>query len=327
MAYDEEIYRKISDEYDNIRAVCENERQRRIEQVYDKIPRIRDIKNEINAAGAENVRRIFSEPSKKDYYNGLLREQIQSLESEKRAILEKNGIPLDFDKPVYRCAECEDTGYINGKKCRCFEQKLINAMYSVSNIEKILKEQNFETFSFRYFSRTRGENGMSELEKMTKIYDECVRFCAEFDVPGKSLLFFGGTGTGKTFLSSCIAKRLIDSGKTVVYMRAARLFSMYEDYRFGRSDEMKMMLDRVYSADLVIIDDLGAEMKSKNAFSFFLELMNERMQSGKKMIISTNFTMSELTANYSSRFSSRIYEYFNPLHFTGEDIRLKKVLE
>lgn len=320
MSYNEQIYKKILQDYDNIRAVCENKRQQKISEVYEKIPRIKEIKNEINIAGADNVRRIFAEPSKKDYYNSCLREKINQLESEKKSLLLSAGIPIDFDKPVHECNMCEDTGYINGKKCRCFEQKLINEMYSVSNIEKILKEQNFDTFSFKYFKS--GE----ELDRMIKIHDECVRFCDNFDMDGKSMLFFGKTGTGKTFLSSCIAKKLIDMGKTVVYMRASTLFSMYEDYRFGRSDEMKSMMDKLKNADLVIIDDLGTEMKTKTSFSFFLELMNERIQASKKMIINTNFNMSELTKEYSSRFSSRIYEYFNPIQFVGEDIRLKKVM-
>lgn len=320
MSYNEQIYKKILQDYDNLRAVCEEKRQRRISEVYAEIPRIEQIKNEINIAGADNVRRIFADPSKKDYYNAQLRETINRLESEKKALLLSAGISADFDKPIYECAECGDTGYVNGKKCKCFEQKLINEMYSVSNIESLLKEQNFDTFTYKYFKL--GE----EAERMIKIHDECVRFCEEFDNGGKSLLFYGKTGTGKTFLSSCIAKKLIDMGKTVVYMRASTLFAMYEDYRFGRSDEMKSMTDKLKNADLVIIDDLGTEMKTKTSFSFFLELMNERIQSSKKMIINTNFNMGELTKEYSSRFSSRIYEYFNPLQFVGDDIRLKKIM-
>ena len=324
MSYNEQIYKKILQDYENIRTSCKNERQRRIDQVYALVPRLAEIRAEINMAGAENVRRIYEDPSKKDYYNECLKKKIYALESEKKILLLSHKLPLDFDMPIYECAQCEDTGYVDGKKCRCFEQKLINEMYSVSNIEKILKEQNFDTFSFRYFAA--GE----ELERMKKIHEECLRFCAEFDKDGKSLLFYGKTGTGKTFLSSCIAKKLIDMGKTVVYIRASTLFSMYEDYRFRRSadlDEMRVMMDRLKNADLVIIDDLGTEMKTKNSFSFFLELMNERIQSSKKMIINTNFNMTELTNEYSSRFSSRIYEYFSPLQFTCEDIRLKKLMD
>ena len=323
MGYDEDIYRKIADEYKQTRDAMENERRRRIEAVYETVPRIKEIRSLINAAGAENVRRVFADPSKKAVYNADLKKRINELENEKRSILTEKGIPLDYDAPRYKCDLCEDTGYIDGKKCVCFEQRLINEMYSMSNIDKILREQNFETFSFKFFSKDIYIDGETEYDRMKKIYDLCFDYCLNFDDNKKSFLFYGESGSGKTFMSSCIAKKLIDSGKTVVYMRASRLFMMYEDYRFGRSDKMRVIFDRLSRADLVIIDDLGTEIQNKSTVPFFLELMNERMQSGKKMIISTNLNPSDLSKNYTPRFTSRIYEFFMPLHFVFSDIRVK----
>lgn len=337
MGYDEQIYAKINAEYEDMRAQAERERIRRVEYAYKLVPRLEEIRDEINAAGLANIGAILSKSGKKQGLESIgsiikskngdkesFEQKIKRLEEEKKRLLIENRIPLDFDKPVYKCEMCSDTGYINGKRCRCMEQKLINEMYSVSNIENVLREQNFDTFSFRYFSDKVGTDGISELERMNLIHSKCLDYCKNFDSKTKSLLFFGNTGTGKTFLSSCIAKYLIDSGKTVVYMRAARLFSMYEDYRFGRSDEMRVMIDRIQNADFLIIDDLGAEVQNKNTIPFFLELLNERMQYGKKMLISTNFSVSELSEMYSKRFTSRLYEYFMMMHFVGGDIRVRK---
>lgn len=337
MGYDEKIYQKINADYERLRANAEKKRAERVEEVYKRIPRLEQIHTEINRAGPENIGRILSEKRKglekagdiikSGAENAKFEEKIRRLENEKNLLLDQYGIPRDFDKPVYSCSACSDTGYVNGQRCRCMQQRLINEMYAVSNIEKTLKEQNFDTFEFKYFSTEPLADGVSELEKMQVYYSRCLEYCKNFDNATKSLLFHGKPGTGKTFLSSCIAKYLIDHGKTVVYMRAAKLFAMYEDYRFGRSDEMRVMIDRIQNADFLIIDDLGAELQNKSTVPFFLELLNERMQYEKKMLISTNLTFKELTNTYSDRFTSRLYEYFNIIHFIGEDIRYKKIKE
>ena len=213
------------------------------------------------------------------------------------------------------------------KKCVCLKQKLINEAYSRSNLGKILQKQNFDTFTFEYYSKEKVEgHELSPYANMVKIYDKCKSFCDNFDNMEKGLLFYGSPGLGKTFLSSCIAKDLMDKGKTVIYTRATKLFSLYEEYRFGKSDN-KEAIDDIYNADLLIIDDLGSEMQSKNNFSFLFDVICERMAEGKKIIINTNLNIAELEKVYSTRFTSRIYEFFLPLRFYGRDIRIQKMVK
>ena len=138
------------------------------------------------------------------------------------------------------------------------------------------------------------------------------------------MVFYGPTGLGKTFLSGAVAKELMDRGKTVVYLRAARLFSVYEDYKFGRNTD-KNVIDNIYNTDLLIIDDLGTEVQDKKNLSFLFDVVNERTANGKKIIISTNLEISEITKLYSMRFTSRLYEYFMMYRFYGEDIRIQKL--
>ena len=122
-----------------------------------KFREVAEIDREIFQCGMENTKRIFKNPDKADEYNRDFKENLRKLENEKSNLLKVNGISADYNKYKYKCENCSDTGYYkNGKKCQCFKQKLINAAYSVSNIEETIKTQNFDTFSFDYlFKRCR----------------------------------------------------------------------------------------------------------------------------------------------------------------------------
>lgn len=324
---DEKTLNKIMSEYEDLRINAANDRKRRIEEVNSHFPRIAEIDREIFKRGLDNTSNILKNPEKSSEYNSDFKKNLKRLTDEKNQIMRENNIPADYDKYKYVCSDCNDTGYDeNGRKCKCFKQKLINEAYSMSNMAEIVKKQNFDTFSFDYYSKQTAENSMSPYENMVKIYNNCKRFCENFDNETKGLVFYGPTGLGKTFLSSAIAKELMDNGKTVVYVRATKLFSINEDYKFGRNTD-KSVIDNIYNADLLIIDDLGTEPFNKNNLSFIFDVVNERTAEGKKIIINTNLPISEITQMYSMRFTSRLYEYFMLYKFFGEDIRIQKLRE
>lgn len=318
--------KKIAEEYEKLRIRRSDEKRERVNEVYFKYPEIKKIDKTIYELGAENVKNIIKSPSDADTLNSEYKKKFEKLKSERKKMIEENGIDPQFDSIKYDCEKCRDTGFTdNGERCVCFRKKLIKYRYSKSNLSENLERENFEFFSFDYYSKEK-PNGVnvSPFENMKKIYDRAVNFCDNFDNEKKGLVFYGGTGLGKTFLSSCIAKRLMDNGKTVIYMRASRLFSMYEEYRFNRLEDEDMIND-IYSADLLIIDDLGTEAQTKNNMSFLFELINERINTDKKIIINTNYSMTELTKIYSQRLTSRIYEHFLVYGFYGEDIRILKL--
>lgn len=324
MKYDAELINRILQEYEDIRALNRARHYHRIDEVYNKVPRIKEIDDETRAVGSSVTANILANPDKSQEYKAKMKESFARLRAEKEQLLAENGFSSDYMDMVYTCSMCEDTGYIGGARCRCFEQKLINEAYMNSNLMMVIKEQNFERFSFDYYNDTAIEpDGVSPLSRIKDIYAICRKFSADFENYPKSLLFYGGSGLGKTFLSSCIAKEVLDSGKTVIYTGATRLFSLYEDYKFGRT-KADSMIEKSYETDLLIIDDLGTEFRSKATEPFLFDLMNSRLLNGKKLIISTNYNMNELTSIYSTRFTSRVYEFFTPLKFLGEDIRVKK---
>ena len=280
--------KKIMDEYENLRALKEDERRARVEKIYGDFPEIKDIDRKIYESGAENVKNIIKSPEKSDELNREYKNKFEALKDKRKKIIEENGIDPKFDEVKYTCKKCLDTGFLpNGKRCSCFNQRLINYRYKRSNLSEILERENF-------------------------------------DSEEKGLVFYGAAGLGKTFLSSCIAKELMDSGKTVVYLNAPRLFMLYENYRFNRLEDDSIIND-IYSADLLIIDDLGTEAQTKNNISFLFDLLSERLANNRKILINTNYNMNELTQMYSSRFTSRLYEYFLVYGFYGSDIRIEQL--
>jgi len=326
MQYHDAAIRKIMNEYDEARSIARTKRDALVEKVHNDVPEIKKIEDEINRLGLENFGKILKNPNKSKEINEEFKKNLANLEEKKKEILKNNGISEDYDEVKYNCEKCLDTGFEDTKKCSCFIQKLINMRYDLSNMKGMLHD--FSEFSFDYYTDKMVESlDMTEKENMEIIYKKALDFCENENA--KNLFFYGGCGFGKTFLSSCIAKRMMDCGKTVIYTSATGLFSDYEDYKFGKkeNDDFEMMREIMRDADLVIIDDLGCEVASSLSVQLLNEIMNERILQNKKMIISTNMNMKGITARYSDRVSSRIYETFEILHFVGTDIRVQKLIK
>ena len=320
-----EASRKIIEEYENTRSRKEDERRERVKKIYSNFPEIENIDREIYRLGAENVNKIINSPEKADELNKEYKNKYKSLKEKRKKIIEENGVDPEFDIVKYNCKKCSDKGFMpDGRRCACFNQRLINYRYKNSNLAGILEQQNFDTFSFEYYSKEKDGQKPSPYENIKMIYNRAKKFSENFENEDKGLVFYGDTGLGKTFLSSCIAKALMDRGKIVVYVNAPRLFMIYENNRFNLLEDESIIKD-IYSADLLIIDDLGTEPQTKNNISFLFDILSERLANNKKMIISTNYSMNELTKIYSSRFTSRLYEYFIIYGFYGSDIRIEKL--
>ena len=159
---------------------------------------------------------------------------------------------------------------------------------------------------------------------MARGYDICRNYAENFTPASGNLLFNGGTGLGKTFLSACIAREVAAKGYSVAYETASHLFSKLEKHRFHPDEETAQDVKRLNECDLLIIDDLGTELPGQFVTAALYALVNDRLLAGKPMVISTNLNIGEIRERYSPQIGSRLYGSFERIAFVGQDIRVLK---
>ena len=205
-------------------------------------------------------------------------------------------------------------------------QEIINVVYSQSNIREILGRENFQTFSYDYYSddEINPTTGLSALDTVQQAVTECQHFIDDFDNKPKNLFFYGDTGVGKTFLSNCVAKELLEKGYSVIYFTAFQLFDILSKGVFSKDADAIAAHQNIFDCDLLIIDDLGTEFSNSFTSSQLFLCVNERILRQKSTIISTNLNMNNLVELYSERTLSRISSNYSIIKLFGDDIRIKK---
>lgn len=285
---------------------------------------------------------------------------------ERRALLREHGFPEDYLDPVYECSDCHDTGFLpSGERCHCFMKETVKLFYSQAGMDGQMEAENFQTFSLDWYpdDLIDPKNGCSAREEAERALAIAKTFAAALigssrqtqtslaagavggepstDIPGGlrdtresgagNLLLYGQTGLGKTFLAHCIAKELIDHGRTVAMYSSGDLFDALARERFDRGDdesEKEIPLpDFLEKADLLIIDDLGTELTNSFVNSALFQVMNERLSKKASMLISTNLTLAELSGTYSERIFSRMMQSFRLVPLFGKDIRLQTKMQ
>lgn len=321
------VFNSILKEYESLRDDSSSQLEARKAEIYNSIPRIKEIDEEIEDLSIKIAKSVLSDISQAQKLIDELNQKSIDLRMEKGELLASSNYPTDYLTLKYKCKSCKDTGFVDTQKCNCLKQKLIDYAYNQSNLSSILAHENFDTFNFEYYSdKIDRKRGISTKENMQEIYKTCLDFANDFEKIDINLLFTGPTGLGKTFLSSCIAKDLLDKGKTVFYQTAFKIFDILEDYKFSKDKtiENKEKINVLFEVDLLIIDDLGTEFINSYTSSEFFNILNTRLLNGKKTIISTNLNIKELQEHYSTRVLSRIIGHYKVLEFFGDDIRVKK---
>ena len=320
--------RAIMREYELSRQKAEKIIDEKRISLHNQFPKLAEIEKNLNVLGASLARMALD-----NNIEGLAetRENINALKEERRILL--NNADFFVETDAYNCAKCLDTGYIQenashtATRCPCLSQRLINEYYALSNLEEILMHENFDTFDVRLFSEELNKaEGLSPNVNMQHVYRLATQFVANFNKEFDNLLMYGETGLGKTFICHSIAKDLLDKGHTVLYLTAPRLCKVIEDYRFNRDalTEPDEMLEAVDTVDLLILDDLGAEVSTVITSAALFDIINQRLISRKPTVISTNMTPTALEAQYSERIVSRFFGNYQMIKFFGDDVRVKK---
>ncbi len=298
---------------------------KRRKTVYNLIPEMEKIHNTISLLSVNQARKLLNGDE-----SALteLKKEIKRLSKKKTDLLVSAGFPADYLEPIYECEDCKDTGYIGSQKCRCLQKAIIELLYSQSNLKEVLTRENFDTFSFAYYSDNHIDpvTGRSSLANIRYAHFVAHDFIETFTDDFRNLFLYGDTGVGKTFLSNCIARELIDKAFSVIYLTSYELFDTLAKSKFEKDAAAETMCEHIFDCDLLIIDDLGTELSNSFTVSHFFLCLNERLLRRKSTIISTNLSLESLVDIYSERTFSRITSNYTMLKLTGDDIRIKKKL-
>ena len=290
--------------------------KKRYEEVCEKAPDYKDLDDALASVSVLQGKK-FLEGDEEALRE--LKSMIRDIKEQKYLALVRAGFPSDYLEPIYDCPQCKDTGYIGSEKCHCFRQTMVNLLYEQSNLKNLLQTDNFDNLSYNYYQG-------DDLLRFKNAVETCKNFVKNFNSDYHNLFFYGTVGTGKSFLSGCVAKALIEKGNLVIYFSALSLFERLSknSFDFKAKEEFNLLLDDIYNCDLLIIDDLGTELTNAFVSSQLFGLLNERHLRKKATVISTNLSLEELRDRYSDRIFSRITSHFEVCKLTGPDIRMYK---
>ena len=325
MAYDGKLLARARAQLDLIRSDNQAEHQRRLSLVYARVPEIQRMDETMRRQMTELVRLTISHPADLKERLAALEKDNLDIQVRRAELLVENGWSVEYLDDIYSCPKCRDSGVYEGGVCSCLE-KLYNKELT-KELGTLLQhgDESFARFDLNYYDAA-PVNGVSPRETMTMVLGACRKFADNFPAVSANLLFKGGTGLGKTYLSACIARVVAAKGYSVCYDSAAAALEAFEVQKFSRdpeaSEAANARVRRMLDCDLMILDDLGTEMVSSISTSALYTLLNTRLVNGNKIIISTNCSDEELQKKYTPQIYSRIKGEFLRLPFVGRDIRL-----
>lgn len=318
MALSNAQYDAIMHEYEERRSLHRQELEDRQRYVYDNVPGYKDLEDATASASVNFGKRLLS-GERLD--RSILKRELQELAKQKLTLLTEAGFSSDYLDMGYTCQDCKDTGYIGNEKCHCFKQKIIETLYDKSNLRMLAKSANFKLLTDKYYT---GE----DLKRFTGAVRTAESFINNFNSDYQNLFIYGTVGTGKSFLSICVANELLKKGHSVIYFSSSGLFELLAENSFDyrNKQELRSIYDDLYECELLVIDDLGAERTNSFVASELFSCLNERDNRKKSTIITTNLSLEELQNTYSDRIFSRVTSNFRLLKLSGQDIRkIKKI--
>ncbi len=322
----------LNSQYDALMRQYDEKREKRRHELLDReeeidrvIPEYRRLSDHVSALSLEAARiRIFDPGADLASYAAELAE----VAKRKAALLSEHGYPADYLDMQYDCELCRDTGFVNGVRCSCFRRAATALLYKEYSLGDILEKENFSHFSFDWYSDTIQDEstGRTERQFAREAYDKSKAFAERIGHPDNNLFIYGNTGVGKTFLTHCIARDVIENSHSALYFSARDFFDVLADAAFEREGRDGSYERMILDVDFLTIDDLGTEVTSSFVSSQLFFVLNERIRKNRSTIISTNLSPMDLSRQYSERIFSRIISHYTIVKLVGNDIRLQKKL-
>ena len=323
MGYSKEVVQRARARLAQAKENRESENRQHLAEAYDRVPRIRQIDILLRRTMAMAAQAVFTSGGDVHAAMEEARQQNQALQQERAWLIETNFEEGFLDEtPI--CDRCGGNGYLGSAMCECLTELCRQEQKKELTLLSGGKE-SFSQFRLDYYpDRVDPKFGASPRAIMERNFRTCRSYAASFTENSGNLLFIGGTGLGKTFLSACIARAVADKGYSVVYETASHLFNKLEQAKFNPSEESRREAEKFTACDLLIVDDLGTEMPGQFVTAALYNLVNDRLLAGAPMVISTNLNVEEINRRYSPQIASRLHGNFTRLTFVGEDIRVQK---
>ena len=321
MAYSADVVRRAQAELAQRREDNMSRYRQRMQEAYERVPRLREIDIQLRLTMAQAAQTVFAQGGDSVAAMEQVKKENLALQQERKILVESQFAPGYLEEaPV--CAKCGGSGYLGSTMCHCLRE--ICAKQQKKDLRNLCTgAERFDAFRLDLYSDRVDRNvGVSPRAAMKRTFDRCVDYAKTFQPGAANLLFNGGTGLGKTFLSACIADAVTDKGYSVVYESAPMLFAKLEQDKFSATEQTRAEAEKIAKCDLLIIDDLGTEMAGGFVTAALYALLNQRLLEGKSMIVSTNLLGKEITARYSGQIASRLLGNFKMMPFIGEDLRV-----
>ena len=318
MAYSEQVLRRAQARLAQEKADCESESNARIEQIYDQYPRLREIDRAMRQSVAKAVTVAFRKGEDTTAAIEKIKDENLALQREREWLLEANELDENALEPAVICPHCGGSGYMGAVMCECLRE--LCRQEQKKELSSLLSgKETFDSFRLDYYPAERDpKTGENPRSLMQTTFQNCKKYAREFSRKSSSLLFMGGPGLGKTFLSACIARTVADNGFSVVYDTAGKLFADFEATKFGGETDLTQ---KYLQCDLLIIDDLGTEMTTQFTLSALYQVINTRLMECKPVIISTNLSTPAISQRYPGPIASRLLGTYKLCPFIGTDIR------
>ena len=315
MSYSKEIVEAVFSDFDKKRKNNEHQRNLRLLEAYRVAPELKAIDYELSSTGLQVLGASLQGKEGLEERLASIKQRNKELQEKRASILKENGFDTDYTDIKYECDKCQDQGYVNEKMCSCLRTALVTKQLEASGVGQLILAQSFENFDVSLYP----ENARRE---MCCIYDDLKGYAENFTKSSPNLLFVGGTGLGKTHLSTAIAKTVIEKGYYVIYETATNIFSDFENDRFrDRYSGEEPVSSKYMECDLLIIDDLGTEVITNFTVSCLYNLINTRLNKKLPIILSTNLISKEIVKLYNDRITSRLFGDFEIKRFSGCDNR------
>lgn len=325
MAYSSALYEEAQIELERRRNIAEQQLDARREELFAKNPRARVIERSLSEISLAAARSVLSGSDIRAELE-TMKEKSLALQRELSLLLEKEGLGRNWLEPWYSCKKCGDKGFIDGKMCGCMRTLLKQLSFDELNSISPLELSSFDTFDLKYYpANPVGDSGAVPREFMKRVLAKCRGYAANFSPQSRSMIFSGATGLGKTHLSLAIAREVIERGFGVVYVSVPDILSRIDAEKYSyRSEDKYATRSALADCDLLILDDLGTEYRSRQNIAEIYNIINTRIMYSRPLIISTNLNPKDMLSEYDQRLVSRIFGTFDRIEFIGSDVRVLK---